>query len=79
MRQLERICAQPEKKPVETPAPARRPAELGQLEKMAREVFGTRVKLDGDENKGKITLSYMSAEDLERIWDVLEFIRQSEQ
>lgn len=79
VRQLERICAQPEKKPVETPAPARRPAELGQLEKMAREVFGTRVKLDGDENKGKITLSYMSAEDLERIWDVLEFIRQSEQ
>ena len=64
VRQLERICAQPEKKPVETPAPARRPAELG---------------LDGDENKGKITLSYMSAEDLERIWDVLEFIRQSEQ
>ena len=79
VRQLERICAQPEKKPVETPAPARRPAELGQLEKMAREVFGTRVKLDGDENKGKITLSYMSAEDLERIWDVLEVIRQSEQ
>lgn len=79
VRQLERICAQPEKKPVETPAPARRAAELGQLEKMAREVFGTRVKLDGDENKGKITLSYMSAEDLERIWDVLEFIRQSEQ
>ena len=79
VRQLERICAQPEKKPVETPAPARRPAELGQLEQMAREVFGTRVKLDGDENKGKITLSYMSAEDLERIWDVLEFIRQSEQ
>ena len=79
VRQLERICAQPEKKPVETPVPARRPAELGQLEKMAREVFCTRVKLDGDENKGKITLSYMSAEDLERIWDVLEFIRQSEQ
>ena len=79
VRQLERICAQPENKPGETPAPARRPAELGQRETMAREVFGTRVKLDGDENKGKITLSYMSAEDLERIWDVLEFIRQSEQ
>ncbi len=78
VRQLERICAQPEKKPPEAP-PSRRPAELAQLEKMAREVFGTRVKLDGDENKGKITLSYMSAEDLERIWDVLEFIRQGEQ
>lgn len=79
VRQLERICAQPDKEPVKPATPPRRPAELTQLEKMAREIFGTRVKLDGDENKGKITLSYMSAEDLERIWDVLEFIRQSEQ
>lgn len=79
VRQLERICAQPEKKSSEKSSSSRRPPELAQLEKMAREIFGTRVKLDGDENKGKITLSYMSAEDLERIWDVLEFMRQSEQ
>lgn len=79
VRQLERICAQPEKKTSDKSSPSRRPPELAQLEKMAREIFGTRVKLDGDENKGKITLSYMSAEDLERIWDVLEFMRQSEQ
>ncbi len=79
VRQLERICAQPEKKASEKSSSSRRSAELAQLEKMAREIFGTRVKLDGDENRGKITLSYMSAEDLERIWDVLEFMRQSEQ
>lgn len=79
VRQLERICAQPEKKSSDKSSSSRRPPELAQLEKMAREIFGTRVKLDGDENKGKITLSYMSAEDLERIWDVLEFMRQSEQ
>lgn len=79
VRQLERICAQPEKKSSEKSVSSRRPPELAQLEKMAREIFGTRVKLDGDENRGKITLSYMSAEDLERIWDVLEFMRQSEQ
>lgn len=79
VRQLERICAQPEKKFSDKSSSSRRPPELAQLEKMAREIFGTRVKLDGDENRGKITLSYMSAEDLERIWDVLEFMRQSEQ
>ena len=39
---------------------------------MARELFGTRVKLDGDQNNGKITLYYYNADDLQRIWDVLE-------
>ena len=38
----------------------------------ARELFGTRVKLDGDQNNGKITLYYYNADDLQRIWDVLE-------
>lgn len=78
VRQLERICAQPEAKP--TPAkPAPRSAEFRELEKMARDIFGTHVKLDGDENKGRLVLSYSNAEDLERIWDVLDFMRQSQQ
>lgn len=79
VRQLERICALPEgNTPAVRPAP-RRSAEFKELEKMAREIFGTRAKLDGDENRGKLVLSYASAEDLERIWDVLDFIRQSQQ
>ena len=70
-RQLERICAQPVKEEARKPKPAR-DAQFGQLESMARELFGTRVKLDGDQNNGKITLYYYNADDLQRIWDVLE-------
>ena len=75
VRQMERICAQPYK---EEPAVKSRPGrggEIGELEDMARELFGTRVKLDGDENKGKISLYYFSQDDLQRIWDVLEMAR----
>lgn len=71
VRQLERICAQPVKEEARKPKPAR-DAQFGQLESMARELFGTRVKLDGDQNNGKITLYYYNADDLQRIWDVLE-------
>ncbi|MBQ3078591.1 MAG: ParB/RepB/Spo0J family partition protein [Clostridia bacterium] len=77
VRQLERICAQPEKS--EQVKTVKRATELVQLEKMAREVFGTRAKLDGDEKSGKLVISYSSADDLERIWEVLECIRQGEQ
>ncbi len=71
VRQLERICAQPVKEEARKPKPVR-DAQFGQLESMARELFGTRVKLDGDQNNGKITLYYYNADDLQRIWDVLE-------
>ncbi len=71
VRQLERICAQPVMEEARKPKPAR-DAQFGQLESMARELFGTRVKLDGDQNNGKITLYYYNADDLQRIWDVLE-------
>ena len=70
VRQLERICSQPVEKEKKVKAP--RDAQFGQLENMARELFGTRVKLDGDESGGKITLYYYSADDLQRIWDVME-------
>ena len=73
VRQLERICRQQaapaDKKPKPHPAD-----ELLRLETMAREAFGTRVRLDGDPRRGRLTLSYSSYEDLERIWDILEGI-----
>ena len=71
VRQLERICAQPVKEESKKPR-IQRDAQFTQLEGMARELFGTRVKLDGDANNGKITLYYYNADDLQRIWDVLE-------
>ena len=46
------------------------------LESMARELFGTRVRLDGTTESGKITLFYYNSDDLQRIWDVIEMARE---
>lgn len=75
VRQLERICAQPVKTEERRP---RRPkdAQIGELENMARELFGTRVRLDGTADSGRITLYYYNADDLQRIWDVMEMARE---
>ena len=74
VRQLERICAQPVKEEARRP---RRPkdAQIGELENMARELFGTRVRLDGTPDSGRITLFYYNSDDLQRIWDVIEMAR----
>ena len=75
VRQLERICAQPVKEEEEKPAKVR-DQQFNQLEGMARELFGTRAKLDGSHEAGKLTLFYYSADDLQRIWDVLEMAKE---
>ncbi|MEG0144991.1 MAG: hypothetical protein RR739_02885, partial [Clostridia bacterium] len=77
VRQLERICQQTLKGVAEKPARAARPAEFKQLERMARDAFGTHAQLEGDPDKGKLVLKYDSAEDLQRIWDVLECLGQN--
>lgn len=78
VRQLERICAQQngEKKPQKIEKP--RDPEFKRLERMARDVFGTRAELTGDEQKGKLVVHYQTADDLQRIWDLLEFMQQNE-
>lgn len=76
VRQLERICAQPVKEQADKKTRQTRDAQFGELESMARDLFGTRVKLDGDSDSGRITLFYYSADDLQRIWDVLEMARE---
>ena len=77
VRQLERICAQPFKEEPSKPS-KRLEGQLGELEGMVRDLFGTRVKLDGNESGGKISLYYYSADDLQRIWDVLEMARNGQ-
>ena len=73
VRQLERICAQPVKEPA---LPRKtRDAQIGELETMARELFGTRVRLDGTAESGRITLFYYNQDDLQRIWDVMEMAK----
>ena len=76
VRQLERICAQPVKEEVKKPRMAK-DQQIKELESMARELFGTRVRLDGNTESGRITLFYYNADDLQRIWDVMEMARES--
>ena len=71
VRRLEQVVALGEAAAEPKQTPPRQP-ELGSLESMAREVFGTRVKLEGGMDKGKLVLSYYSADDLQHIWDVIE-------
>lgn len=75
VRQLERICAQPVKEEARKPR-VPKDAQIGELESMARELFGTRVRLDGTTESGRITLFYYNADDLQRIWDVIEMARE---
>ncbi len=78
VRQLERICAQPVKEQEALVRPPR-DRQFANLEGMARELFGTRAKLDGTQDRGKLTLFYYSADDLQRIWEVLEMARGDQQ
>ena len=71
VRRLEQVVALGEAA-AEPKQPKPRIPELGSLENMAREVFGTRVKLEGGLEKGKLVLSYYSQDDLQHIWDVIE-------
>ena len=75
VRQLEKICRQQlEKKDEPKPEPRPVDPEYKRLERMARDVFGARVELSGDENKGKLVVHYQSADDLQRIYDIMDHL-----
>ncbi len=78
VRQLERICAQQNAEQKPQKEEKLRDPEFKRLERMARDVFGTRAELSGDEQKGKLIVHYQTADDLQRIWDLLEFMQQNE-
>jgi len=50
---------------------ARRSAELRALEETLREVLATRVRLVGNERRGRIELTYSSREELERLVELV--------
>ncbi|MCE5344447.1 MAG: hypothetical protein LLF96_12815, partial [Eubacteriales bacterium] len=45
-------------------------AELTSLEDTVREALGVKTTLTGNERKGKITLTYNSAQELEHIYEI---------
>jgi len=57
------------KKP-ETPAKAKQP-ELREIEDRLLSILGTRVRITGNGKKGKIEITYLSMDDLDRIYDIL--------
>ncbi|HAM56023.1 MAG TPA: hypothetical protein DCQ64_11685 [Candidatus Rokubacteria bacterium] len=51
--------------------PLRRSPELGALEDTLREALVTRVRLVGNERRGRIEIAYTSREDLDRLTEIL--------
>ena len=72
VRQLEAAAknAQTEKK--EKPEPVALPIEYEELTERLRRATGLKVKLEGTQEKGKITLQYTSEEELQRLWEWME-------
>ena len=56
---------------VTPPAPTRQVPEIADLEQRFIERLGTKVLIKGDGKKGKIEISYFSADDLERLYEIL--------
>ena len=47
------------------------PAEVKRAERLFRDKLGTKVKIEGSEEKGKITVEYYSADALQKIYDCI--------
>jgi ParB family chromosome partitioning protein len=74
VRQVESLVAlrtsNPPEKKEETEEPKIDPNVRAAVLEMER-TLGTRVKVQGDEKRGKIEISYFSAEDLNRIYELI--------
>ena len=72
VRQVEKLAAARESQPAKTPDDTGTPQLDANVRAAVREMertLGTRVKVHGDEKRGKIEISYFSAEDLNRIYE----------
>ena len=82
VRQLEQLAA--ERKSGEAPAQPTKPIklprplapELKELEGRVQETLGLRATLSGNAKKGRIVLQYYSQEELERLYELLEKLRE---
>ena len=71
VRKLEEIAQKlPAREHTTQPAIRTQNAELTSLQDTMRETLGVKTSLTGNERKGKITLTYNSAQELEHIYDV---------
>ena len=70
VRKLEEMAREKQEPQVKKAPPAISP-EMNTLQNHMREAFGLKTTLTGNEKRGKITLSYNSAEELEHLYDVV--------
>lgn len=49
--------------------------ELKEMVSDMKRIFGTRVKLTGNDNKGRLTIDYFSGDDLERIYQLIQILK----
>ncbi len=79
VRQMEKICQQQLEKKETPPSRPQKPTdpEYKRLERMARDVFGTRIELSGTEERGRMVVHYQSREDLERIYEIIEHMQKN--
>lgn len=71
VRALETRIKNAEKEKKEKPAKEVRSNDLVQAEKSFRDRLKTKVKIEGGESKGKITIEYYSADDLQNIYSCI--------
>lgn len=62
-----------EKAPVKV---VRQSLELKAMEKSLQRVFATKVKISGDDNKGKILIEYFSKGELQKIYELIDEIQK---
>lgn len=73
VRELENAAALLKKPKIPVPPPKKHTlsAELTELESFCRETFGVKATITGNQKKGKITLQYYSADELEQVYELL--------
>lgn len=74
VRQLEQLVSQlnkPEEKTVKPVSSGKKPYYVRESEERLMDIFGTNVKINEKDGKGKIEIEYLSADDLTRILDIL--------
>ena len=76
VRALEKLAARPLPQPREKPLPRPLPLELQDMENKMRETLGMRTIVKGNRKHGKIILQYYNEDELERLYQCLEWLEE---
>lgn len=72
VRAFEALCRKAQEEAPQKPAPKRLAPELDDFARRLQRATGVRASIQGDLNRGKVTLSYHSAQELDSLYRALE-------